>query len=209
MTAGPPLITCSSVATRSCADCEPPFTTPWGEEIQELCGVACSPGCRSHKISVARICFPPGVYSRRHFHPDPTEEVFYVLSGVGEVEVGGATKTVCPGDSILVPSNTSHQIGNAPDRTERLETLVVCVPAWEASNTTWLDASTNVVGSPDRARKAVEPKPWAPLAARRRAHFMGARAPSGRGPNAGLYFVMSIVAAVAVGCVLGRGLGRR
>ena len=160
----PPLRVAGAVSVRSCAECAP-FTAPWGEQVQELCGLACPKadggggglGHHSAKQSLAKICFKPGVYSRRHFHPEPTEEVFHVLSGSGEVEVGGATSVIERGDTIVIPSNTPHQVGNSPDSRADLELMVVCVPAWEPSNTTWLDAATQVVDTPDAAQ------PWVDL----------------------------------------------
>ena len=157
----PGLRLATAVSVRSCFACAP-FTAPWGEQVHELCGLACPRevdvglGHHSAKQSLAKICFAPGVYSRRHFHPEPTEEVFYVLAGVGEVEVGGATATIKVGDTVVIPSRTPHQIGNSPDSRETLEVMVVCVPAWQPSNTTWLDAATQVVGTPDEAQPWVE-----------------------------------------------------
>ena len=58
--------------------------------------------------------------------------VFHVLSGSGEVEVGGATSVIERGDTIVIPSNTPHQVGNSPDSRADLELMVVA-PAWEPS----------------------------------------------------------------------------
>ena len=200
---------CSSVATRCCADCSPPFKAPWGEQVQELCGRACEAGCHSEKTSVAKVCFAPGVYSRRHYHPEPTEEVFFVLSGMGEIEVGGATKVIQAGDTVLVPSGTPHQIGNSASSNEILETLVVCVPAWQPTNTVWLDAATAVVDSPDAARAKVDPQPWAPLSARRRAHAVAIATTSGSNPTVrGSTSLRLMVIASAAG-LMGYAIGMR
>ena len=198
---------CSSVATRSCAECAP-FKAPWGEQVQELCGRACPEGLCSQKASLAKISFEPGVFSRRHYHPEPTEEIFYVLRGVGTIEVGGASKFIQAGDTVLVPSNTPHQIGNPADAAETLETLVVCVPAWEPSNTVWLDGKTKVVQTADEARPQIEPTPWEPLSARRRA-YVAASSPGVESQRSGFLATMSLIAAAAAGLALGLRVGRQ
>ena len=134
-----------------------------------------------------------------------------MLHGIGAIEVGGATKIIQAGDTVLVPSNTPHQIGNPTDAAETLETLVICVPAWEPSNTVWLDGTTKIVQSPDEARASIDPAPWAPLSARRRAHA-DAAASSLRGESqrrSGLLATMSLVAAVAAGLAVGLRIGRQ
>ena len=195
-----------AVSTRCCADCVP-FRSPWGEEVRELCGLACPPGNHSTKASFAKICFEPGVYSRRHSHPEPTEEVFYILNGEGEIEVGGATKCVQAGDTIVIPSGTPHQIGNSSQNTTTLETLVICVPSWEPSNTTWLNADGKAVSSPDFAREKVEPTPWLPLSKRRHAYACS--------PNRSTAAIVSsqtlaigLTIAAAMGCFIGMRLRR-
>ena len=133
-----------------------------------------------------------------------------MLSGKGAIEVGGATKSIQAGDTVLVPSNTPHQIGNPADAAETLETLVICVPAWDPSNTVWLDDATKVVQSPDEARASIDPAPWAPLSARRRAHAdVAAVSLRGESHRSGLLTCMSLVAAVAAGLAVGLRIGRQ
>lgn len=148
------------VSTRCCADCGGGFSAPWGETVEELVGRGCPEataeghGTHSTKCSLARISFKPGVFSRRHLHPEPTVEIFYVLEGSGVVEVSGATKRVAVGDTVYVPSGAPHQIGTPAD-SSGLVLLVTCTPAWEPTNTTWLSATNQVVDSPDDAQAAI------------------------------------------------------
>jgi len=144
------------VSTRCCADCGGGFSAPWGETVEELVGghswvrVGSPPppagrgrgcpeataeghGTHSTKCSLARISFKPGVFSRRHLHPEPTVEIFYVLEGSGVVEVSGATKRVAVGDTVYVPSGAAHQIGTPAD-SSGLVLLVTCTPAWEPTS---------------------------------------------------------------------------
>lgn len=133
-----------------------------------------------------------------------------MLNGKGAIEVGGATKIIQAGDTVLVPSNTPHQIGNPADSAETLETLVICVPAWEPSNTVWLDAATKVVQSPDEARALIDPASWVSISARRRAHADdAATSPPGENQRGGLLTAMSLVAAAAAGLAVGLRIGRQ
>ena len=136
-----------------------------------------------------------------------------MLRGVGAIEVGGASRLIQAGDTVLVPSNTPHQIGNPADAAEMLETLVVCVPAWEPSNTVWLDGKTKVVQTADEARPHIEPMPWEPLSARRRAYAAAAASSrgvesQGSGFPTTMYFA-SLIAAAAAGLALGMRIGRQ
>jgi len=61
-------------------------------------------------------------------HVDPMEEIYFVMSGEGEMTVGEDSKHVVPGDAIWIPPGSSHSLLNT-GRTE-LFILVVASPAW-------------------------------------------------------------------------------
>ena len=61
------------------------------------------------------IIYPTGS-TTGHAHPD-TEEVYYVVSGEGEMVVGEDRYPIKPGDALYVPPgefHTTFQTGNAP-----------------------------------------------------------------------------------------------
>jgi mannose-6-phosphate isomerase-like protein (cupin superfamily) len=120
--------------TRHIRDITVPLVTPNGESIAELIGNA-SP-VRSARHSVAVITLPPGRSSRLHKHP-LAEESFFVTSGRAEVRLGDSTVSLQEGSAVLIPSETPHKITNSG--TEDLVFIAVCVPAWEPTNTVWLE----------------------------------------------------------------------
>jgi quercetin dioxygenase-like cupin family protein len=52
----------------------------------------------------------PGSSSNRHRHPN--EEIFYVIAGVGEIEVDDVCHRVEAGSTVLVPPDAPHRIFN-------------------------------------------------------------------------------------------------
>lgn len=100
----------------------------------------------------------PGKTTPLHKHHD-TEQVYYVLSGVGLVERGKSRRVrqmIRPGDVIHIPRNTWHKV-SCPGR-KRLKYLVVDVfpgrrpkhePTWHSHATAvakWLGGSLNKRG---------------------------------------------------------------
>ncbi len=44
-------------------------------------------------------------------------QALYVLSGVGRYQMdGGPVEEICPGDTVIIPPNTRHWHGAAPDQ---------------------------------------------------------------------------------------------
>jgi len=83
----------------------------------------------------------PGESPPLHEHPD-TEQVFYVLSGRGRLEVGPDAEAVgelAPGDLVRIPPGTLHRVPCVGD--EPLRYLVVdCFPGGRpAQEPTWDD----------------------------------------------------------------------
>ena len=68
----------------------------------------------------ARMRLAHGSSIGYHLH-DGEEEIFYILSGKGQVTDGSTTSVVGPGDAVLTPSGSGHSIENL--REEPLELL--------------------------------------------------------------------------------------
>ena len=61
-------------------------------------------------------------------HVDPMEEIYFVLSGSGEMRVDEEAREVKPGDAVWIPVGSSHALLNNGD--EDCVVLVVASPAW-------------------------------------------------------------------------------
>jgi quercetin dioxygenase-like cupin family protein len=63
----------------------------------------------------------PGV--RIKPHRDGWDEVYYILNGIGEMEIGGEKRNVNEGDIIHIPRNELHSLKNRGKRNLRF----ICV----------------------------------------------------------------------------------
>lgn len=61
-------------------------------------------------------------------HVDPMEEIYFVVSGEGEMTVGEASRHVVPGDAVWVPVGEAHSLLNTGKGS--LFILVVASPWW-------------------------------------------------------------------------------
>lgn len=105
------------------------FTTKDGSEIRELLAY------RNSLIvnqSLAEARLPPGNSTTPHYHPR-TEEIYYILNGMGEMRIGDETRIVRAGDAVAIPPGQIHQISNIGP--ELLKFLCCCAPAYEDSDT--------------------------------------------------------------------------
>jgi mannose-6-phosphate isomerase-like protein (cupin superfamily) len=59
-------------------------------------------------------------------HIDPYEEIYFVMTGEGEMSVDNETQHVTPGDATWVPTGSSHALTNSGS--EDLIILVVASP---------------------------------------------------------------------------------
>lgn len=89
--------------------------------------------------SLAHATLEVGKSTTRHFHP-LAEEVYFVLSGRGLMEVDGETAELHPGDSVAIPSGAKHQISNSGD--EELRFLCCCAPAYTHEDTILCEEET-------------------------------------------------------------------
>lgn len=109
-------------------DC-PPFVTKDTSEIREILAYRNS-SCKT--MSLAEATLYPGKHTENHYHPK-TEEIYYILSGVGRICVDGEERAINPGDAVMLPPGCSHQTwntGSAP-----LVFLCCCSPAYEHEDT--------------------------------------------------------------------------
>ena len=60
-------------------------------------------------------------------HEDPMEEIYFVLSGSGEMKVDGEKREVKPGDAVWIPAGSTHGLVNRGE--EDCVILVVASPA--------------------------------------------------------------------------------
>jgi mannose-6-phosphate isomerase-like protein (cupin superfamily) len=106
-----------------------PFTTKDGSEIRELLAHRNS-SIRNQSLAEARV--PVGRQTARHYHP-LTEEIYYILSGQGEMHIGDESCAVGPGDAIAIPAGAEHQITNTGR--EILKFICCCAPGYENDDT--------------------------------------------------------------------------
>jgi mannose-6-phosphate isomerase-like protein (cupin superfamily) len=115
-------------------DVDLPLVTDHGEVIYELIGRGAGQATERHSLAV--VVLPPGKASLLHSHPE-AEESYFILKGQARMAVGEEEATMAPGQAVLIQPRTPHKITNIGR--EDLEFLAICVPAWEPTNTEWLD----------------------------------------------------------------------
>lgn len=112
-----------------------PFRSGTGERVYEMLGAPeAIGGAKGHSFS--HVVIPAGCHSRPHYHP-VAEETYYILSGEGRMLVDGRELRLLPGDALLIQPPEVHQIFNDSDA--ELEFIAVCAPAWEPTNSVYLD----------------------------------------------------------------------
>lgn len=114
---------------------ESPFESGTGERVYEMLGAPEQIGGAKHH-SFSHVVIPSGCSSRPHYHP-VAEETYYILSGEGRMRVDDKELKLLPGDALLILPPEVHQIFNDTD--SDLEFIAVCAPAWEPTNSVYLD----------------------------------------------------------------------
>ncbi|MDE2125979.1 MAG: cupin domain-containing protein [Armatimonadetes bacterium] len=112
----------------------PPFTTKDGSTIRELLSFRNSE-IAAQSLAEARLA--PGGETTAHVHP-ATEEIYYLLSGIGLMAIENETRAVAAGDAIAIPPGKRHQIRNIG--VEPLVLLCCCAPAYSDTDTILCDA---------------------------------------------------------------------
>ena len=107
-----------------------PFITKDGSEIRSILDRTNSSVANQ---SLAEATLPPGAATLAHRHPR-TEEIYYILRGQGLMRVGEAERAVGPGDGILIPPGSLHQIRSTG--AEPLVFLCCCAPSYSHEDTT-------------------------------------------------------------------------
>jgi mannose-6-phosphate isomerase-like protein (cupin superfamily) len=111
---------------RQLAD-QPPFTTADGSTIRSILDRSNAP---VQNQSLAEASLPVGRATQRHYHR-VAEEFYFILEGVGALEIDGETRTVRPGDCALIPPGAWHQI----TAMESLRFLCCCAPPYAHEDT--------------------------------------------------------------------------
>jgi quercetin dioxygenase-like cupin family protein len=94
----------------------------------------------SSRMWVGMTKIEPRSRSNRHKHPGQ-EEIFYVISGRGQITVGIENDSIEPGSLILVPPGVEHVLFNDGDET--LKVLSMVSPPFERSE---FDLQHGIVG---------------------------------------------------------------
>lgn len=84
------------------------------------------------RYSLAHAIVPVGQSSIPHSLT--TSEVYYILSGTGEMHIDDEVQTVAPGDMIYIPPNARQFIRNGGS--ESIVFLCVVDPAWRKEDET-------------------------------------------------------------------------
>ena len=109
------------------------FTTKDGSEIRELLAYRNS-SIRLQSLAEARLA--PGLSTTPHRH-SRTEEIYYILSGEGLMQIESEQRSVGPGDAIAIPPGQRHQITNTGH--SLLKFLCCCAPPYEHDDTELAD----------------------------------------------------------------------
>lgn len=106
-----------------------PFTTADGSEIRSILDHTNAP---VEKQSLAEATLPAGGQTERHYHK-VSEELYFITEGEGVMELDGDTSEVKPGDAILIPPGSWHQITASSGGALKL--LCCCAPPYSHDDT--------------------------------------------------------------------------
>ncbi|NJL02127.1 MAG: cupin domain-containing protein [Spirulinaceae cyanobacterium SM2_1_0] len=114
---------------RKLADCEE-FIAGDGTQLRELLHPDKQP--LALRYSLAHAVLPVGNTSAPHALK--TSEVYYLLSGTGEMHIDDEVQRVEPGDAIYIPPQARQFIHN--DGNEPLVFICLVDPAWRQADET-------------------------------------------------------------------------
>jgi len=80
---------------------------------------------KSEELSIIEENVPPNESEERHYHNE-SQQFFYILSGVAQIEVSGSVYEIQTGSGIHVPAKEPHQLMNNGE--ESLRFLVISQP---------------------------------------------------------------------------------
>ncbi len=78
--------------------------------------------CMESMMYIARALLQPTLEYHNHVHDDH-EEIYYIISGRGEIVIDGETQPIRDGDIVFIGVNQYHQIRNTGE--EMLEFFAV------------------------------------------------------------------------------------
>ncbi|HIK57456.1 MAG TPA: cupin domain-containing protein [Synechococcales cyanobacterium M55_K2018_004] len=84
------------------------------------------------RYSLAHAILPVGQTSTPHSLK--TSEVYYILSGVGEMHINDEIQRIEPGDAVYIPPNAVQFLKNIGD--EAIVFLCIVDPAWRKEDET-------------------------------------------------------------------------
>ncbi len=106
-----------------------PFTTADGSTIRSILDLSNAP---VEKQSLAEAFLLSGGATQRHYHR-ASEEIYFILEGRGIMELDGDKREIGPGDAVLIPANSWHQI--TADEKGGLRFLCCCAPPYSHDDT--------------------------------------------------------------------------
>lgn len=112
-------------------DHQEPFTTADGSTIRSILDRTNAP---VENQSLAEASIPPGGSTERHYHR-LSEEFYFILEGMGKMEIDGDERMVGPGDGVLIPAGAWHQITAETDGDNSLRFLCCCAPPYSHEDT--------------------------------------------------------------------------
>ena len=118
------------------------INTPHGSEIRPLIDRTTSD---IGLCSLAEEVLPVGSMVGQHHHLE-TEEIYYILAGVGRMTVGDESRAVEAGDAIFIPRGLTHTLENTGAQPIRL--LLVCGPAYSVEDHRAGDAPKEIISPP-------------------------------------------------------------
>ena len=106
-----------------------PFITKDTSQIREILAPRNS-SLRNQSLAEARVS--PGKATMEHCHIK-SEEIYYILQGIGRVKIADDVREVSEGDGIAILPGQKHKIWNIGD--EELVFLCCCSPSYEDEDT--------------------------------------------------------------------------
>jgi mannose-6-phosphate isomerase-like protein (cupin superfamily) len=113
-------------------DSADPFRTLDGSTIREVAGPVSQP---TSNQSLAEATVPAGAVTTPHLHR-VSEELYLFTAGRGRMRLDGEERDVGPGDCVVIPPGTPHQVRNTGD--EPLTLLCCCAPPYSDADTVLL-----------------------------------------------------------------------
>lgn len=121
---------------RRLADCEE-FVAGDGTQLREL--LHPDKQAIALRYSLAHAILPVGQTSLPHALT--TSEVYYILSGMGEMHIDGEISVLHPGDAVYIPPNAKQFVRNIAD--EPLVFICMVDPAWRKEDETVYSADVS------------------------------------------------------------------